>query len=149
MNEFSRREPRVYALVLAACWLSGCGGATDDLPRVAVSGRVTLDGKPLDTASISFQPDGQDNKSPVAVGGSVMAGSYSIAKAEGPTPGKYRVSIDSSGDSGTPPPGEAPGAPPRAVTKALVPDKYNTKSTLTAEITPGSANTINFELTTK
>ena len=36
--------------------LLGCGGAEDDLPRQAISGTVTLDGKPLEAGSITFDP---------------------------------------------------------------------------------------------
>src|SRR5262245_10701223 len=70
---------------------AGCGGAEDAVPREAVSGRVTLDGVPLKRATIHFDPEGQGSTHPVAVGGVVIDGSYSIPKAQGPTPGPYRV----------------------------------------------------------
>lgn len=41
------------------CWLAGCGGGGDTLkvpPLLAVSGKVTLDGQPLPSASVMFLP---------------------------------------------------------------------------------------------
>jgi hypothetical protein len=135
------------ALTLALC---GCGGgATDSLPREAVYGTVTLDGKPLERGSISFDPDSQGQADPVSVGRPIIGGSYSIPKAEGPTPGKYRVSIyDAGADSGLAP-GEAPGAPAKKTKASTVPAKYNANTTLSAEIKAGTANNYDFTLTSK
>jgi hypothetical protein len=135
------------ALTFALC---GCGGgATDSLPREAVYGTVTLDGKPLEGGSIAFDPDAQGQANPVSVGGNIIGGSYSISKADGPTPGKYRVSIYDAGADGGLAPGEAPGAPAKKTKASSVPAKYNANTTLSAEIKAGSSNKYDFTLTSK
>ena len=79
-----RHRHSELALVLAlSLALAGCGGAEDDLPREAVSGRVTLDGVPLKRATIHFDPEGQGSTHPVAVGGVVIDGSYSSPRPRG------------------------------------------------------------------
>ena len=140
----------VLSSALAIVFIApGCGGATDDFPRHAISGTVTLDGKPLGLAAISFDPDGQANQKPVSVGAPVVGGSYSIARDVGPTPGKYRVSVVEN-TAGEVDQSAAPGAPPKATKgKPAIPEKYNTKSTLTAEVKADGPNTFNFDLTTK
>jgi hypothetical protein len=128
--------------------LAGCGGAEDDLPREAVSGRVTLDGVPLKRATIHFDPDGQGQANPVAVGGVVIDGSYSIPGAQGPTPGNYRVSIFPSSEAvGTQAVEEEP--PRKRPRKQPVPTAYKSKSPLKAEVKPGGSNTFEFELSGK
>lgn len=127
--------------------LGGCGGATDDLPRQAVSGRVTLDGKPLARASIAFNPEA-NSPNAVAVGGTVSNGSYSIPKASGPTPGTYRVTIFAGSEEDGAPRDEAPGMPPKPV-KDPVPAKYNVQTTLKATVAEGQSNTFDFELDSK
>lgn len=59
--------------------------------RLAVEGKVTLNGKPLEFGSILFVPKG-DNPGPKA-GGIIHHGSYQILPAEGPVAGELRVKI--------------------------------------------------------
>lgn len=135
-----------HALALAFCLAAlsaGCGEAGDGLAREAVSGSVKLDGQPLKSGSISFLPDGPG--SPQGGGAPIIDGKYTIAKAQGLPPGKYKVTISSAG--GPPPPGEAPGG--GAMPKETVPDKYNAKSALTAEVKAGQSAAIDFALESK
>lgn len=79
------RLPWIAPLVLIA---AGCGG-----PAASVEGLVTLDGRPLPGARISFHPDAAG---PVAYGVSLADGSYRLktgAKASGLEPGGYRVTV--------------------------------------------------------
>jgi hypothetical protein len=135
--------------VLALCLaLAGCGGAEDDLPREAVSGHVALDGVPLKRATIHFDPEGPAPAHPVAVGGVVIDGSYSIPRAQGPTPGTYRVSIfPSSEANGTAPVEEEP--PRKRPKRPPAPTAYSSKSPLKAEVKPGASNTFEFELSSR
>jgi len=80
------------------CWLpllwcavtTGCGGG--GTTRVALHGRVTVAGKPIEEGSITFFPvDG--NRGPTA-GGVIKNGEYSIPAQSGPVPGMNRVEID-------------------------------------------------------
>ncbi|WP_435009193.1 hypothetical protein P12x_000443 [Tundrisphaera lichenicola] len=128
--------------------LSGCDAPTDDLPRQSVSGSVTLDGKPLASGSITFDPVGPGNANPVAGGAPISNGSYSLGAANGLTPGNYLVSIISGGDD-APSAAEAPGMPPRKAKKDPIPAKYNTKSTLKVEVKAGDSSSKDFELDSK
>lgn len=75
---------RIIALAaVLTCLTAGCGS---DL--VAVSGTVTLDGKPADDGSVSFQP--ADGQGPSA-GGSVKEGRFELTP--GLKPGSYKVSV--------------------------------------------------------
>ena len=98
---------RMHALILALAAAAGCAAPEDNLPRQAVSGKVTLDGKPLESGMISFAPSGDGGAGPVSVGAVIREGSYAIARAEGPVPGSYRVSILSEGGAA-----ESAGAAP-------------------------------------
>lgn len=78
----------------------GCGG----LPAT-VEGVVTLDGRPLSGAIVSFYPD---TSGPVAYGMSLDDGSYRLktgAKQQGLRPGSYRVTVAAS-DTQTPEAGD-------------------------------------------
>lgn len=144
-------EPRFIALagllgLLAAAGLAGCGGASDDLPRQAVSGTVSFDGQPLAQGRIVFQPASDDAK--VAAGAIIQDGRYAISRSEGPTPGSYQVSITSSapGAEGPAPPPGAEETKPRKAATELIPSQYNSKTTLTAKVEAGKDNTFPFEL---
>jgi len=134
-----------YGLFSAALVMTfgGCSEKSDGLPREAVSGTVTLDGQPLQKGLIQFLPSSQKE---VMSGGAVIdGGKFSIARNEGLLPGTYRVEISSSTGLEPPPPGEPPG-PAKATAKDLIPEQYNLKSTLTAEVKAGGANTFEFPL---
>jgi hypothetical protein len=136
------RAPRTSALALTAAMLAGCGGdPVDALPREAVSGQVTFEGKPLAAGLIQFQPTGQEA---TAGSAAVAAGRYAIRKDEGLVPGKYRVAITTpvaeAGPSPALPGDEKP--PPREP----IPARYNAKSTLSADVTKGGPNTFDFDL---
>lgn len=77
--------PHAAALVLFAC---GCGG-----PPSTVEGVVTLDGRPLAAACVTFHPDAPG---PVAYGRSFDDGSYHLktgAAGTGLAAGRYRVTV--------------------------------------------------------
>lgn len=138
----------VAALAIAAS--AGCGdGPEDNLPRRAVYGTVSLDGKPLDQGVISFTPEAQGTN-PVTGGGVISSGSFSIPQDRGLTPGTYKVAI--SADTSVPPvaAGQAPGATPKVKAKVTspIPAKYNTQSTLEAEVKDGSTS-LKFDLFSK
>jgi hypothetical protein len=147
-------RPRIHAplttvIATAASALllltAGCGGSGDELPRQPVSGKVTLDGQPLKAGMIQFEPAAGDVAT--AGGAAVVDGSFSIARAEGLVPGKYKVRITSAGAATALPPGAMPGdAPPPP--KEKIPAKYNAKTELSADVTKG-ANDFDFKLGSK
>lgn len=129
--------------------LAGCGGgAEDDLPRQAISGNVTLNDKPLERGSIMFNPVDSGQPGAVAVGAMISDGTYSIARVGGPTPGNYRVAILDGGDATDSSPDNLPGRPPKrsAMKKSKIPERYNVRSDLKAEVKAETPNTFNFEL---
>jgi hypothetical protein len=137
-----RRIGIVLSLAVVGCG----GGAGDNLPRQAVSGSVTLNDKPLEQGSITFSPAEPGQQGAASAGAVIKSGSYSIARTGGPTPGKYRVSIVSEAAGAAE---ELPGMPPKVTDlkkRALVPEKYNVKSSLTAEVTADGPNTFDFDL---
>ncbi len=131
----------------------GCsgGGAGDELPRESVTGKVTVEGKPLASGTIQFQPASQAEG--LAAGGTITDGEFSVPRAEGPVPGKYTVAIYSERESATSSAEEtAPAAVrPRsrgemAQLKGPIPPRYNLQTELTAEVKAGSPNSFSFDL---
>jgi hypothetical protein len=128
---------------------AGCGGAgSDNLPRQALSGTIKLDGAPLKSGMITFDPLNVPTN-PVTVGAPIADGAYSIAKGEGATPGTYRVTIRSGGAGDAVPVDNAPGGTPKARAKEPVPAKYNEKTELKAEVKADGPNQFDFNLSTK
>jgi hypothetical protein len=129
-----------WVFLLAAVFLVGCGG-TDGLSRCSVSGKVTLDGAPVEEGSITFVPT-EGTSGPMAFG-EIADGEYAISADErGPVVGKHKVQIEAYRDSGTKDSGGAP------LKDQVVPAKYNTQTTLVVEIAEGSG-THNFDLTSQ
>jgi hypothetical protein len=127
-----------------ALGLSGCGGSSDNLPREAVSGSVSLGGQPLAKGTIQFGPT-SDKLATTATAG-INDGKYSIPRAEGLVPGTYKVAISSFNEvAETKSVRGLPGkvAPPA---KNVIPGEYNTGTTLTKEVKAGETNTFDFEL---
>jgi hypothetical protein len=131
----------------AACLFVGCGGAADNLPRQPVSGTVKFKGQPLKTGLIEFQPAGPGMATAGAA--AITDGSYSIARAEGLQPGKYEVRITSAPQTVQRPPGVLPGDYQIPPAKELIPEKFNSNTTLSAEVTKDGPNKLDFDLQEK
>jgi hypothetical protein len=81
------------ALGVVVLALSGCGGVGTLYP---VSGKVTLDGKPLPDGQVSFVPDKEKgNKAPATPFGKIKDGSYSLeTKGQPGAPaGAYKIMV--------------------------------------------------------
>src|SRR5262245_19098910 len=90
--------------------IAGCGG--DALARHAISGTVNVDGAPLETGNISFQPT---EKQPTSSGAFIAGGKFSVPRDGGLTNGTYRVVVNAPMPAigGTVPTADAlPGEPP-------------------------------------
>lgn len=134
------REIRVTFLLLVISTIGlGCGATSD---RAQISGKVLLDGKPLDQGSIQFEP--AEGTSKLNAGGVISDGAYQIPAAQGVPPGKYRVAITSF-------PKDTrkaedvmnnPGPPP----KERIAEKYNAASTTIVEVTKGGKNQFDFQV---
>ena len=133
--------------ILAALMLLPIGGCNrgKDFDLQAVSGKVTLDSRPLDNGAIRFSPA---DKQGLLSGSAIAAGEYHIPREKGLPPGKYTVQISSGleGSASRPagPPGDAP--PPL---KERIPEKYNSKSQLGVEVKSGGGNTFDFDLSNR
>jgi hypothetical protein len=122
---------------------AGCGGG-DELPRQAVSGTVTLDGQPLTQGIIQFRPSSAQE--PVPAGAEIKDGTFRIPRDEGPTPGNYRVFINSSGEKKPLTTAETSGEKLPGIAPDLIPAKYNSASILTAKVEADKPNAFEFPL---
>jgi hypothetical protein len=155
-----------FFLSCSLCALAaGCGSGYKYSP---VSGRVTIDGKPVANLRISFQPTGSSRdlkpKDPAASeqdpNYNLTPGPGSAAKTdaegrytlrvvgedgEGAVMGRHRVRIsqNSGGEDELHPGGGGGGG-----LAELLPPKYNSETELTFEVKPGP-NEANFELKSK
>lgn len=128
------------SIVLVA--LGGCSGGKPNVPFGTVHGRVTLDGEPLASAAVMFEPE---NGRP-SYGVTSDKGEYSLVyrgKPWGAIVGPHKVRITTEALVS-----ESPGAAAATIRKELLPAKYHTQTTLTADVARGD-NTIDFELKSK
>ena len=131
-------------LGLVCAMLAGCGAESDpELDKlVPVSGKVTLDGKPLPRGTVVFHADN------AAQGYAEIRsdGSYRVKTGDqrGLMPGTYRVTITAYKTL----PSTAADDPEEPVPDLLTPPRYNKPDTsgLVAEVQPGS-NSFDFSLT--
>jgi hypothetical protein len=126
-----RIEVLPFCFVLLAMSFAGCGKTGPEL--APVTGRITLDGKPLEKADVLFQPDGSR---PPSSGRTDANGHYDLAYKRGVmggTIGSNTVQITISSDVVANPPN--------------IPARYNSESELKKEVKPGP-NEFNFDLTT-
>jgi len=126
----------VWIMCLA---ISGCGSRTSAM----VHGTVTLDGSPLDDATISFVPTAGGQRQSAWT--TIQGGEYTIAEKDGIGTGPFRVEIRALRATDEKP---NPNEPTMVPAKEIVPSKYNSNSALVAEIKPGD-NTADFELKSK
>jgi hypothetical protein len=121
--------------------VAGCGPASDRLP---ISGRITLDGVPLDSGSIHFTS--KDSERLSASGATIRHGEFNIPQEQGLPPGTYFVEI-SSPDPSAPlvayeiGPGQ-PRLPPTAPER--IPPEYNANRTI--EVTADGDNDFTFDI---
>src|SRR5262245_1912691 len=124
------------AAALLGC-AAGCGSQVGG--KFQVSGTVNLNGNPLDKGGIRFSAaDG----STVASGAMVRQGRYLSPAEKGLPPGKYSVSINAADESAPPVIINGTPTPPNRI-----PDQYNVKTTLVADVTAEGDNVFPFDLT--
>ena len=129
---------RAAAGVATALLFLGCG-PSDRPPIGTVTGTVTLDGKPLPGATVTYFPE----KGRMASGTTDESGRYEVMylpDTPGTVTGKNSVSI-TLGDGEAPPVPEGGKPAPRS----SIPARYNTDTELTADVQPGE-NTFDFKL---
>jgi hypothetical protein len=130
---------RLAASVLAAAVAlqgAGCGGPSN---VGQVTGTVTLDGQPLESAFVEFEP--LQGNSP-SRGITDATGKYTLRytrEIEGAEIGEHRVRITTF--SG----GDPDAEPPKPTVREKLPAKYNAKTELTRKVESGM-NTLDFPL---
>jgi hypothetical protein len=125
MNLMRKTRTIFLVLLAAAALLAGCFPGA--IPGVAVSGRVTYQGKPVDDAMIFFRVD--FDKSGRGATGYISGGRFSIPADRGPFPGEFGVEIVPIGKATTP---ESQGG--LQATTASIPEKYNNTTELRVTI---------------
>ena len=91
---------------------------------IAVTGMVTIDGKPLRTGTIEFVMNSL--KSDFRLRRPIRNGNYSFSKKDGMRPGRYTIEVRATRDG--------------AIPLDKLPSKYNDVSELEIELKPGSTN---------
>jgi hypothetical protein len=134
--------PMTWAAALAIS-AAGCGQGGDGLPRQAISGTVKIDGRPLDTGEITFAPNVGDGP---AVGGKIANGAYSIRRADGPVPGPHNVAIFSAMPTGKKIKDDVDPKVTYDERVETIPERYNARTQLKAEVEMGGANRFDFAL---
>jgi hypothetical protein len=136
---------RLIVLSLPALLLlAGCGKVGN---HAAISGTVTLDGKPLERGSILFEPIGDTRG--VVTGGEIKDGRYNLPRSKGPAIGWNRVRIQAVRKTGRMMPN--PMGPPGSmneVYEGAIPARFDTESILKVEVHSGD-NTANFAAESK
>lgn len=136
---------RLVALTPLLALPLGCGTSSDP-GRVPVAGTVTLDGRPLSDGSLVLVPL---DAGPV-VGATIVGGTFTISRSDGPMPGAYRVEVLSIQSTGrTIPDPEGPKGTTVPERKNVVPDRFGSRSQLRAEVTAAGPNSFRFEIDSK
>jgi hypothetical protein len=125
----TRKRAACIATLLTLSVTFGCSRSD----KVEVSGAVTWEGAPLPDGSITFFPL---DPHIAATAGSIVDGAYTFEAK----PGKSRVEITSYRLNGKFTPAGKP------IGEMYIPDRYNTNSTLTADVALDSDNQFNFDL---
>lgn len=130
------------AAVFAAS-IIGCGGAPEGPKTAPVTGQVTLDGEPVAEGEIIFRPsEGGDGRSDA---GAIRNGNYTMESTLGakrveiramrPVAGAVEETLE-TGETGI-------------AVEQYIPEKFNDKSELTADVQDSADNKIDFALTTE
>jgi hypothetical protein len=140
------RGGRVALLLALAAILPASGCGDDALGRQAVSGTVTLKGKPVEVGMLEFRPaaPASDGATYTRSGAVIADGKFDIPKEKGLVPGKYKVSISAPDKHHKLGGDELPGPTSSRTSKDLIPPEYNLKTKLEVEVKNDRPNTFDF-----
>jgi hypothetical protein len=112
---------RHFPLALALTWglLSGCGGDSDELPTVRVSGVLSVDGKPVNTGTVHFVPAKGRPATGIVQDGKFTLTTYK--EGDGVVAGPNRISIEVVQ--------EVPTKDGDTTAKSLIPAKFTNPDT--------------------
>jgi hypothetical protein len=132
------------SISLAVSTLGFCGCSDAEHRRCAIIGQVTLDGQPVQDATIIFTPKGEG----LAAAASIVDGSFLMTEQNGPTRGDFGVRINPQAAELAEVEGHAaPLAPKNGRPK--IPQVYQRDGKLTATITGQADQSLRFELSTR
>jgi len=130
----------VRLLVLSAILLAGCRGRPADQPPLGtVTGKVTLDGQPLEGATIFFSPEGGGRTSAARTDAEGRYALTYIGREMGAKVGQHTIRLTTSEEITNPKTGRSMHTPEK------LPRRYNEKSELVRTVT-GGENTIDLDL---
>ena len=137
---------RILYLLLWATVLSTGGCADDAGGQQAVSGTVTLKGKPVAMGMIEFLPVASTSPGEtLSKSGAVIDnGKFDIPKQKGLLPGRYKVSISAPDKQHTLGDDELPGPTSSRTHKDLIPPEYNLKTKQEVEVKKNEPNKFDF-----
>jgi hypothetical protein len=134
------KAARALLAVALTLVVLGCEGSNG---RIPIRGTVTYKGTPLAHGTITFSP--KDSAKGMIEGAPITDGKYALPADKGLLPGSYHVAVSATdAQDGKPAEDVAPGAPRRS--KELLPERYNTKSTLSIEVTATGKRDFDFPL---
>ncbi|RCS54686.1 hypothetical protein DTL42_06040 [Bremerella cremea] len=127
------RKYGVFVLALGTLTLLtvGCGGPKSD--KLEMTGKVTLDGQPLQEGAITIEAT--DDKGGVD-GGMITDGEYKVLT----TPGDKLIKINATKVVGQKKTYNTPDSPTEDVVKEIIPPKYNTRSDIKVTVTADAAS---------
>ena len=128
--KFAALPAIVCSVVMLAC--TGCGKSADLGAPVKVTGTVTLDGKPLDKATVGFNAlsKGLPAKYRYVSATTDASGNFTMDSVY---PAEYSVNLNQAAEAGA-----APAAPDAAIAGNPKLAKYNTNSPLRANVSKDS-----------
>ncbi len=134
---------------------AGCGGSssdrwTENRPKtIPASGVVTLQGRPVEGASVSFVP--ADRAGTAAFALTDAEGRFDLntfSEKDGAVAGQYTVTVTKKSVETTPNPKDPNGPPLKSVEKSDLPVRYASSGTskLTASVSDSGDNQFQFDL---
>lgn len=123
----------LFAVTLTALSTAVTGCSRADANRAAMSGRVTLDGTPIEEGSILFVP--VEGAAGNVTGGPIKQGRYELPRHAGAFVGRNRVEIRSPRATGRTIQ-DAPGTAPSQEVIQTVARRFNAESTLEVDVKP-------------
>ena len=134
----------MFGIVCGLLLIGGCG---DSLNRAEISGKVTLDDKPVESGIVTFLP--KNTKNAVVVGAKITDGKYSLKKKEGPVVGTYSVKVTAVQKTGKIVEDQQIAGFTYEEYAETIPKPYSgMESPLTAEVKPGK-NSADFDIKSK
>ena len=139
---YSRRSAcvRIAVSALIPWLLAGCVGCS----RQTIQGTVSLGDRPLEQGYINFRPMPGAKGPPV--GGPIDKGKYALQPRDA-LEGSFRVEITMLGKTGRKTSDET--GRPIDMEGQVLPARYNSESTLQAQVKPGQRNEFPFSVTSK